>query len=254
MAIQHNYGQFVWRELGTSDVPAALEFYRALFGWRIEKSPMPDMAYWLCWAGEHQVAGVMQMPPDAPRPYWLPSVSVPDVDRASAAATEHGARLAVPPTPIPGIGRFSVVVDPQGAVFSLYRSDDGDRAWCTPTPGEFCWEKLGAPDHDAAKAFYAAVVGWGARAFGAGGDTTTQVFTMDGQSMASLTPLPPNTPPHWLSYVLVDDLGRAHECVRRFGGTVLMERWEVPTVGFIAVVADPQGAVLGLLEAPRPAA
>ncbi len=253
MSVQYDPGQFVWRELCTTDVPAATRFYSELFNWRVEKSPMPDIDYWLCYAGDVQVAGLMAAPAEVPQPFWSASVSVPDVDASAAAASERGAQLLVAPMDIPGIGRYAMLSDPQGAVLGLYKSNAGD-APVTQGVGQFCWEQLAAADGDAARDFYAAVVGWGTRPFGAGGDTTTQVFTLGDRSMASLTPLPPGAPPHWLSYVLVDDLARAHACITRFGGKVLMERWEVPTVGFISVITDPQGATLGLLEAPRPSA
>jgi len=253
MSVSYQPGHFVWRELCTTDVPAAIAFYSELFNWRIEKSPMPDMPYWLAYAGETQVAGLSAAPAEAPQPFWSGMVSVGDVDAAASTAKDKGATLIVPPMDIPNIGRFAMMADPQGAVVSLYKSDAGDAPAPQGALNHFCWEQLAAADPAAAREFYATVMGWGARPFEAK-DDTTEVFTAGEASIASLTPLPPGAPPHWLSYVLVDDLTRANACVTRFGGKLLMERWEVPTVGFIAVFTDAQGATLGLLEAPRPKA
>jgi hypothetical protein len=115
-------GLFCWEEILTTDPKRALAFYGEVFGWTHETVNMPMGAYHILKSGDAHVGGVMQMPPGAPaKPHWLSYVATGDVDKTAAKATKLGAKSCVPPTDIPGIGRFSVLADPQGAVFALYK-------------------------------------------------------------------------------------------------------------------------------------
>jgi predicted enzyme related to lactoylglutathione lyase len=107
---------FVYIQLQTSDPERAATFYRDLLGWTIDDGP----GYREIDVGGGTAGGMMQSrSPQAPS-FWLPYVSVPDVDGAARRAEELGARIVVPPTDAPGKGRFSVIADPTGATFALW--------------------------------------------------------------------------------------------------------------------------------------
>ena len=114
------HGAFSWFELMTTDVEAAKTFYSRLFGWQTEKAPMEDMNYTLVKVGDESLGGIMSMPPQAegPPPSWGIYVTVDDVDATARKAEELGAKILVPLTDIPDVGRFFVLQDPQGAVIS----------------------------------------------------------------------------------------------------------------------------------------
>ena len=66
--------------------------------------------------------GMMQIPRrcgDVP-PYWMPYFQVADCDASVEKAKQLGASIAVPPMDIPNTGRFSVIADPQGAMFAVF--------------------------------------------------------------------------------------------------------------------------------------
>jgi predicted enzyme related to lactoylglutathione lyase len=116
-------GVFVWDELSTTDPEAAKDFYGSLFGWETEDTDMGGMTYTIFQRGERQIAGAMaKMPNDPSPPHWTTYIGTDDVDATTAKARDLGATVHVEPTDIPGIGRFSVIGDPQGAVVGLYRS------------------------------------------------------------------------------------------------------------------------------------
>jgi uncharacterized protein len=117
-------GRFCWDELMTTDPEKAAKFYTALLGWDIQVADMGGgMKYWLAHREGVQFAGIMQMPNNAPHPpMWLSYVAAADVDAKAKQAQELGARLYVPPTDIPNVGRFAVVGDPTGATVALFRS------------------------------------------------------------------------------------------------------------------------------------
>jgi len=66
----------------------------------------------------------MKRPPDLPAEVpdnWLIYFGSPDVDADSQRAKELGATILVPPTDIPNMGRFSVLLDPQGGTFAIFQ-------------------------------------------------------------------------------------------------------------------------------------
>ncbi len=111
------HGAFSWSELMTSDPAAALQFYRGLFGWSSDVMPMPQGDYHVVKAGDTAIGGIMKMPPEAGAmpPCWGVYVTMQNVDACTQKVTALGGRVLHPPTDIPGVGRFAVIADPQGA-------------------------------------------------------------------------------------------------------------------------------------------
>ena len=118
-------GTVCWNELLTTDAGAALPFYTAVFGWGHGTMDMgPAGTYHLFKRDGKDVAGMMELPAAAlPRSLWVPYFAVADVDAEYARATAMGASTHVPPQSIPGVGRFAMLADPTGAVFSLFRGE-----------------------------------------------------------------------------------------------------------------------------------
>ena len=114
------HGAFSWFELMTTDTESAKAFYSKLFGWETEEMPMEDMNYTVVKVGEEPVGGIMAIPPQAEGtpPNWGGYVTVGDVDANARKAEELGAKILVPLTDIPNVGRFFVLQDPQGAIIS----------------------------------------------------------------------------------------------------------------------------------------
>lgn len=104
----------------TTDVAAAKAFYGKLFGWETEDMPMPGMTYIVVKNGGREIGGIMAIPQEerGMPPAWGTYVTVDDVDATAKAAVELGAKLLVPPTDIPDVGRFCVIRDPQGATIN----------------------------------------------------------------------------------------------------------------------------------------
>lgn len=115
------HGAFSWCELMTTDVNAAKSFYTKLFGWETEEMSMPGMNYTVVKAGGNGIGGIMAIPEQAKGmpPSWGAYITVDDVDATAKAAGEMGAKLLVPPTDIPDVGRFCVIQDPQGAAINI---------------------------------------------------------------------------------------------------------------------------------------
>ena len=117
-------GALTWNELLSSNVDIAQRFYTQLFGWKAEAQTMPGVVYTVFKQGDALVGGLMAQPPDmkgAPS-MWASYFSVTDADATFAKASKLGAKTVVPPTDIPGVGRFAWLQDPQGAVFAILKA------------------------------------------------------------------------------------------------------------------------------------
>ncbi|HEX8161202.1 MAG TPA: VOC family protein [Pyrinomonadaceae bacterium] len=115
------HGEFCWNELGTRDAVAAKRFYAELLGWQLKEGDAAPMAYTEIVVGGAHVGGIYQSGPeygDAPS-QWRAYVAVDDVDASARRAAELGGKVRVPPSDIPGVGRFCVIEDPTGAALSL---------------------------------------------------------------------------------------------------------------------------------------
>ena len=121
-------GSPCWFELVTTDKNEAGAFYAALFGWQLE-SFLGAMDYTLFKSGEMSVGGMMQRTEEMGEvpSHWLIYFAVADCDAAVARAQEIGGTPVAGPMEIPGVGRFALLADPDGAMFAVIRlSPPGD--------------------------------------------------------------------------------------------------------------------------------
>jgi predicted enzyme related to lactoylglutathione lyase len=118
-------GALCWSELTTRDTGAAEEFYTKMFGWTAKHSaPSAGMPYTEFSNHGQAGMGMMAMPAQMPAgmpSYWMPYFQVVDVEASTAKVKTLGGKVMVPPQDIPGIGRFSIVNDPQGAMFAVFK-------------------------------------------------------------------------------------------------------------------------------------
>jgi predicted enzyme related to lactoylglutathione lyase len=253
MSRGYRHGQFVWRELMTTDVDASVRFYGEAFGWNVAAIKMPDGTdYKFAKVGDAGVAGIMKHPMAGMPPYWSGSVSVDDVDAAAGRVTAAGGKVIVPPMDAGGMGRYAGFMDPQGAVVNAWKSNDGDgAAGERASVGMFCWEQLNTTAQADALAFYGAVFGWTNKPFGSGG-ANMKVFEAGTVQVASVMQPPPvvPAPAYWWSYVVTDKLTSLYDRVKAQGGKVMVERIDLATVGSIGVIQDNVGAMLGVFEQP----
>ncbi|MGA7293776.1 MAG: VOC family protein [Terriglobales bacterium] len=124
IGIAHVHGTLCWADLSTADPKLASGFYAGLFGWQVAADPKDKSGYLHIKNGEQFIGGV---PPASYRqpgfpPHWLAYFQVDDVDVTANKAKEAGAKLYLPPMTMEGVGRMSVIADPQGAVFAIFKS------------------------------------------------------------------------------------------------------------------------------------
>ena len=113
---------FVHVELNTTDVAKSKTFYSKLFDWQLEDMPMPGGTYSIIKVGEGTGGGIMKHPvPGAPSA-WLAYVIVDDIAVATKKAESLGAKVMQGVTEVPGMGWFSIIIDPTGAALGLWKT------------------------------------------------------------------------------------------------------------------------------------
>jgi len=112
---------FVHVELATNDVAKAKTFYNQLFDWKMEDIPMDSDTYTMIRVGDGTGGGLMKNPmPNAPS-MWLAYVLVQDLEAATKKAKSLGGTVMKDVTEVMGMGSFSIIVDPTGAMLGLWK-------------------------------------------------------------------------------------------------------------------------------------
>jgi len=119
--------------------------------------------------------------------------------------------------------------------------------------GDFIWYELMTPDPEASKAFYDAVIGWNIGEGVAEYNGYRMIGRSDGKFAGGVLPLNDEMQQHgarptWLGYIHVPDVDRAAASIESAGGKTLMPANDIPNVGRIAMVADPQGAPFYIMK------
>ncbi|HEX8905102.1 MAG TPA: VOC family protein, partial [Longimicrobiaceae bacterium] len=111
-----------WSELATNDAAKAKEFYGGVFGWEGDTQNM-GMEYTVFRGPTGMVAGMYEITPEMAgmHPSWLPYFVVDDAEASVEKARSLGATILKEPADIPGVGRFALLQDPQGAFFYVIK-------------------------------------------------------------------------------------------------------------------------------------
>jgi uncharacterized protein len=115
---------FVHVELNTPDPEKAKAFYSKLFQWKLEEMPnsaVPNGQYTMIQMGERTGGGIMKQVPGGPKG-WLAYVQVEDVRDATKNAKSLGGEVMKDVTEVTGMGWFSLIQDPTGAILGLWQS------------------------------------------------------------------------------------------------------------------------------------
>lgn len=251
--------KFIWYELMTSDTDAAASFYKNVVGWEVSPFESSEHPYSIFSAAQIGIGGLMPIPDSAcaagAQPSWSGYIRVDDVDAATKRVTQAGGSVLRPPEDIPDVGRFSVVADPHGAMFMLFKNagNASGQPVAPGTPGHIGWHELHAGDGVGAFAFYAELFGWTkAEAMDMGPMGIYQLFAVDGVPVGGMMTKTAQTPrPFWLFYINVDAIDAALERVVASGGHLVAGPHEVPGGSWIVQCTDPQGAMFALVAPQR---
>jgi predicted enzyme related to lactoylglutathione lyase len=252
-------GRFVWYDLSTTDPAGAKAFYGKVVGWGTQE--WEPLSYTMWTANGTPIGGIMPPAPANAKipPHWLAHITVPDVDATVKQATSLGGRILSPAADIPGVGRYAVLSDPQGAAFAVFAPSAEMPRNDEPAVGEFSWHELATSDWASAFTFYQALFGWDKQAeHDMGPMGKYLLWGRGGKQLGGMMTTPPgmktpdgrDVPPSWMFYVTTDDLDAALGRAKARGARVLNGPMEVPGGQRIVQLMDPQGAAFALVTAP----
>jgi predicted enzyme related to lactoylglutathione lyase len=255
-----NTGRFVWYELLTTDVKAAIDFYSDVVRWKTQAWETGNYTMWV--GSQGPLGGVTELPEAAKKmgapPHWQANVQVANVDQTVEQVKQLGGQIYVVED-VPTVGRFAVIADPQGATISVFTPQSEMQPHDVAKPGEFSWHELYTTDNEAALSFYQKIANWerlGEFDMGPGGK-----YLLWGRAgkqlggMMNLTgmkaPDGRDVPPSWMYYITTDELDAALDRAKARGAKVLNGPMDVPGGQRIVQLMDPQGALFALVTPPK---
>lgn len=247
-------GKFGWYELMTSDTKAAGKFYSDVVGWTThETTGSGGQQYTTFNIGNAGIAGMLNL---TGHTAWIGYIAVEDVDAHIEKIVAAGGKLWKPATDVPGMLRFAVMSDPQGAaivVFTPNPAMPSPERPTPPAPGTIGWHELYTTDVGAGFDFYNKLFGW------------TKLNDMDMGQMGvyrifdegdhkqmgdgGMMMKPPQIPVScWNFYFHVDSIRGAIQRVEAGGGKIVVGPMQVPGGAWVIQGQDPQGAFFSLVS------
>ena len=257
MPTKAKVGHIIWHDLLTQNVAQAKHFYAGLLNWNYQIEHASDFVwkpgeaeYPLIFVNGEAHGGFVDFEP-AHRSGWTAYVMVQNTDAVTAKAKSLGLRILREPFDTPGVGRSSLIQDPQGALFCPTCPTH-----TFPAPsGTFLWDELITDDVESTTLLYCDLFGWRFQKNDmtqTGGDAvlkrtdstnhiqiTNQFFGAVGFAA-------------WIPYLATSDIDTTIVTAKQLGASVCKEDIFSPGSGTKkAILKDPVGAMFGLL-APSP--
>ncbi len=247
-------GRAVWHDLMTSDQDGSLKYYSKLLDWTTNDWDMGDgKIYKMIRAGKSNIGGFVQVDEGKNvHPHWLAYVLVDDVDAVCSRAADHGGQVIQQPADIPEVGRFGVVMGPEGGVLAPFKPLQAmPEPEGTPADHTFIWMELMTDDPGKSRAFYSEMFDWSVRETEMGDMGTYYLFDREGgKETAGMMPVPADSeaPPMWIPYIGTQDVDAIAAKVTKLGGTVFVPPQDIPGIGRFSVTADPAGAAVAFFK------
>ncbi|NYJ73855.1 VOC family protein [Allobranchiibius huperziae] len=264
-------GVTCWVDTDQPDVDAAREFYGGLLGWSFTEAMPPGApSRYVIAQRDGRDAAAIAGPTDGVA-RWNTYIAVDDVDGATARLAGLGAQVISPPADAGPGGRNATLADPEGVQLRLWQARRRLGAQIANQPGAWNFSDLHTADPDAAGRFYSGAFGWQIADEGGAtfirvqgyGDHLEATVDPDIRTRNAKTPegfidviggmrqVEQGERPHWHVTFSIAERDESAALAQRLGGTVLGTTdtaW-----ARVAMIQDPQGAVLTLSQFAPPA-
>ncbi|NVN43435.1 hypothetical protein HW537_05890 [Asaia siamensis] len=253
-------GKIVFSMLVTPDLARAERFYGGLFGWGFRpvgdgRTPRVEITL-----GTQPVGMMVAHKLDNPKrdvPFWMPFLSTSDNATVARVTKQHGGKTIFGPKPIAGLGQAVIVSDPQHGLYAALSAQSGDPADhdTDPTMNSWSWATLLSPDPRAAAGYYQLLFNYRIVASPEADSPQHYMLTAQDKERASINTLPPGIEPRdrarWVQFVEVNDSASLADRAQKLGGRVIVPTHVDRDGAQIAVLADPDGAVFGVIETQK---
>ncbi|MFC6598370.1 VOC family protein [Kitasatospora paranensis] len=245
-------GSPCWIDLGTPDIDAAAAFYGSVLGWSAVSAGPDTGGYVFLQQGGRTVAAAGPLQEPGAATAWTVFFLTPDAEATAKAAEQAGGTVRVPPMDVMDAGRLVQLTDPTGGRFAAWEAGTTRGLDEVGETGALCWTELHSADLPAALGFYRALFGWRSADSGLPGVEYTILSTADGDDQQAAgfggaAGPHPGLGAGWLVHFAVADTDAAVAATTAGGGTVVLPAETIPTVGRLAVLADPFGAQFAVI-------
>ncbi len=257
-APETNIGQFVWADLYSADIPSSIDFYSKTFGWKVTKRSENNSSYHLFTKNGQAIAGLIERSADrnkTDKALWIGSVITPNISGKVTKALGLGSNILLPVHDFPLSGKRAVIADPNGGIVALLDSTTKNPINNNEVGNIWVWAQLFSVEPKQAANFYCNVFSYEINKNTvtdntSAKNTTTYMLSQKGTLRAGVVPLPAALPQrdHWVNFIEVENVDVSVSQALANGGKVIYAPKEVNQV---AIIADPNGALLGLLTAEQ---
>jgi predicted enzyme related to lactoylglutathione lyase len=245
-------GKLVWADLFTADPAGATKFYCGLLGWTATALNQKGKGYTVFYNQGRPVAGL------APRSVaaanhpsrWIGYFAVADIAAALKVATQNGGTVRAPSTRFPNRGYQAIISDKDDIPIGLLQSSSGDSPDIGTRNSEWNWFELYVPKPKDSSDFYHAAVGFGVTPEPNSDRKSDFVLSSAGEARGGIAPLPDgeDVKPCWLGVIRVADIDATLAKLPGLGGEVLLAPHTVELGSRFAILLDPTGGTLGLVD------
>ena len=237
-----------YADLMAPDVPTAIAFYGAVFGWSFTDPDPQYGGYVVAQVDGHAAAGIGPVMGDAPI-QWRLYLASDDVAKTVAAITEHGGTVVVGPDEVGPLGSLAIALDPTGAAFGVWQAGIHLGSEIVNQAGGLAWEDLRSSDPDTARAFYQSVFGYRFDTLEMAGPAYTMFALPDQEAplggIGDMMGMD-GAGSQWLVYFGVADADAAAAAAESNGGAIAVPGTDTP-FGRMYGLTDPAGALFWIV-------
>lgn len=244
--IKNQHGKLVWADLYTGDVEASLKFYRDTFGWTVKEFAKDTAKYHLLYDGKHPIAGVLSR--DSKRnktdnALWVGSIDTDNVESRSKLSAKNNANIILAPHDFKLYGKRAVLADPQGGVIALLELDLTNKNH-KKISSKWNWAQLFSTNAKQAALFYQNAFDYTIEPID--GNKDSFFLIQADMVQASIVKLPESFEQRdrWVNFIEVNNLSTLLLKAAANGATVIYQ----PVDRGLAIISDPNGALLGLTQ------
>ena len=253
---EHLPGKIVWADLFSSNPDVSRDFYQKLFGWEWRVIKPQPKGYGMFYLDDVPMAGLAHRDsPDGGDKYgrWIHYLSVDDVSAAEQVILDRGGKVILSRIgEYPDRGDFAIAAAPDGALFGVMRTANGDPGEYAAAMGEWIWWQVYSDSVDSTTEFYVTLTGYEIFESENPDSIADLFFTSEGYLRAAAAALPKNTDPEpaptWLGMIRVEDVAATAALAKTLGGTLLYGPDPELMDEDLAIIADPTGATFAIMR------
>jgi predicted enzyme related to lactoylglutathione lyase len=237
-------GHVVWHDLITPDLAQSKAFYGDVFGWQFKQV---NDSYLLATSDGQLIAGMAELDNKQNASHWLSMLSTDNIAAISEKTVTAGGKVLIASTEIKGRGSIAVLEDPQGAVFSLINTVNGDPA-ATYSDNRWIWQEVWTDNPEQSQSFYQSLGNYSVQTKTLG-ENNYKYLTADNKPAIGFVKKPDtNIGNTWVNYIKVANISDILLKVKAAGGVVLMAPTQQVRNGSVAIIRDPAGAGIVIQE------